>query len=176
MPATLSLDVIDVARPCPADWNAMRGDDRSRYCDHCQKHVYDLSAMTREAAEALITEKEGNLCGRFYRRVDGTVITSDCGGGWKLRARKLGTLVGVACAAVLSGICAPLVYSQDSIASGQAINDAPTARLAERIIQRLKGTPPAPPPMVMGMIVCPPVPTPPPRTPGTYPGAGNSPP
>jgi hypothetical protein len=73
------LPEIRIASPCPANWNEMTGDERARFCSQCQKHVYNLSAMTAEAAAALIREKEGNLCGRLYRRADGTVLhAEDC--------------------------------------------------------------------------------------------------
>ena len=152
MAVAISLDIIDIPRPCPADWDAMHGDDQSRFCDHCQKHVYNLSEMTQEAAEALIIEKQGKFCGRLYRRADGTVLTKDCGGGWKLRAQKLGTLVGMACAAVLSGICAPYVFSRESVETGQAMDAAPPARLVERVILKLKGAPPPAPVAIRAMM------------------------
>lgn len=72
------LDSIRIAAPCPAEWGQMTGDERARFCGQCQKHVYNLSAMTAADAVALIREKEGQLCGRLFRRADGTVITSDC--------------------------------------------------------------------------------------------------
>jgi hypothetical protein len=73
------LPEIRIASPCPANWDEMTGDERARFCGQCQKHVYNLSALTAEAAAALIREKEGNLCGRLYRRADGTVIhAEDC--------------------------------------------------------------------------------------------------
>jgi hypothetical protein len=34
--------------------------------------------MTRAEAEALVAEKEGRLCVRFYRRPDGTMLTRNC--------------------------------------------------------------------------------------------------
>ena len=77
-PSLLSLDSIRVASPCSADWNAMPGDERVRFCGSCQKNVYDLSAMTRPEAQALIFATEGNLCAQFYRRADGTILTRDC--------------------------------------------------------------------------------------------------
>jgi len=40
--------------------------------------VFNLSEMTRPEAEALIVEKNGQLCARYYKRNDGTIITSDC--------------------------------------------------------------------------------------------------
>lgn len=36
----------------------------------------------------LVVEKEGNLCGRMYRREDGTVLTADCPTGHAIAARK----------------------------------------------------------------------------------------
>jgi len=72
------LDSIRVASPCTADWNAMTGDERTRHCHKCDKQVFNLSDMTRAEAEALIVEKQGKLCARYYRRSDGTIITSDC--------------------------------------------------------------------------------------------------
>jgi hypothetical protein len=72
------LDNIRTASPCRADWNAMTGDERARHCNQCDKQVFNLSEMTRSEAEALIVEKDGQLCARYYRRHDGTIITSDC--------------------------------------------------------------------------------------------------
>ena len=77
-PNFISLESIHIATPCRADWNAMQGDDRARFCRSCAKNVYNLSAMTRDEAQRLILEKEGNLCVQLHRRADGTVITSDC--------------------------------------------------------------------------------------------------
>jgi hypothetical protein len=69
---------IRVASPCTADWNQMVGDDTVRFCGECAKNVYSLSSMTSDQAAELIREKEGNLCGRFFRRADGTILTADC--------------------------------------------------------------------------------------------------
>src|SRR5262245_26944298 len=79
---------LRVASPCPADWSAMQGDDRVRFCGQCQKNVYNLSAMTHAEAEDLIREKEGKLCVRFYQRTDGTVLTADCPVGRRRRRRR----------------------------------------------------------------------------------------
>ncbi len=69
---------IRIASPCSESWEGMVGDDRSRFCGGCMKNVYNLSAMTGEEAQALIAEKEGNVCVRLFRRRDGTVLTADC--------------------------------------------------------------------------------------------------
>lgn len=97
----IPLESIQIAKPCRADWAAMTGDERARFCGSCHKNVYDLSSMTRAEAEALILEKEGRLCVRLYRREDGTVITSDCPVGITPAQKPL-RWVGAAFAAILS--------------------------------------------------------------------------
>ena len=83
----ISLQSVQIATPCRADWSKMEGDDKSRFCQTCQKSVYNLSAMTTPEAQALIEQKQGDLCARIYRRADGTVITQDCPVG-KAAARR----------------------------------------------------------------------------------------
>ncbi|MEK6260496.1 MAG: hypothetical protein AABP62_17905 [Planctomycetota bacterium] len=105
MTASLTiLDNIRIASPCSADWSAMVGDDRSRFCGSCQKHVYNLSAMTADEATQLIRERDGNLCGRLFRRADGTVLTSDCPVGARAVWRRTKQLVVACAAAVLIGV------------------------------------------------------------------------
>ena len=82
------LPNLRVAAPCTADWNAMTGDARVRACAQCNKHVYNLSEMTRDEAEALILAKEGRLCVRYYKRLDGTILLKDCTVGVKQRRRR----------------------------------------------------------------------------------------
>lgn len=72
------LPHIRVASPCPADWNAMAGDSRVRACATCKKNVFDLSAMTRADAEALIRATNGDLCAQYWQRKDGTILLADC--------------------------------------------------------------------------------------------------
>lgn len=73
------LDTISVASPCAADWSAMSGDDRRRFCARCGLHVHDLSAMSRTQAEEFIRRaRDASTCVRFFRRADGTILTRDC--------------------------------------------------------------------------------------------------
>jgi hypothetical protein len=69
---------ITVAKNCPVDWNSMKGDEKIRFCGKCSQNVYNLSEMTREQAAAVIQEQGGDMCIRIYRRLDGTIKTSDC--------------------------------------------------------------------------------------------------
>ena len=82
----------------------MTGDERARFCGQCQKNVYNLSAMTRGQIEALIHEKEGKFCGRFYRRPDGRMLTADCPSRIRRIRARLAKVGGALCALVLSVI------------------------------------------------------------------------
>jgi len=100
---------LKVASPCSARWGHMIGDDRARFCAQCQKHVYNLSNLTTDEAAALIREREGNLCVRFYQRADGTVLTSDCPIGSGQIWARFKRLIGAAAALMLLGVAVPLV-------------------------------------------------------------------
>lgn len=90
------LDNIRVATPCTADWNQMTGDDRVRHCGQCQKNVYNLSGMMRDEAEALLRERNGDLCVRYYQRQDGTILLADCTVGRANRNRHRWIAAGAA--------------------------------------------------------------------------------
>ena len=88
---TSPLDHLKIAAPCSADWDQMFSfeDERVRFCSHCNLNVYNLSGMSRQEAEALITKTEGRLCVRFYRRADGSVLTQNCPVGLKAIKRRV---------------------------------------------------------------------------------------
>lgn len=96
MPTPLPLlDSITIAAPCPASWDEMDGDERVRFCSLCQQSVYDVSAMTRAEATALIERMTGRLCLRMFRRSDGRVMTRDCPVGvWRAARRRVAAVVG----------------------------------------------------------------------------------
>jgi len=106
----IPLESIHIASPCQADWDAMTGDSRARFCDTCQKSVYNLSDMTRAQAQALVIEKEGKMCVQFYQRADGTMLIDDCpvplrpARNCALSAWRCVTAAAVAVAALCSGL------------------------------------------------------------------------
>ena len=109
------LGNLNVASPCSADWDAMYGDERKRFCGQCKLNVYNLSGMTRDEAESLIMNAEGRLCVRFYRRADGTVITQDCPVGWaRVKQRTRATLVAMASLlmALVTGVLSVSLFSR----------------------------------------------------------------
>lgn len=85
----ISLDLIQIASPCEAPWEAMSGDERQRFCAHCKLHVYNLSEMTRSEAQQFLEQREGRTCVRLFRRGDGTVLTRDCPVGLKALRQRL---------------------------------------------------------------------------------------
>ncbi|WP_303674336.1 hypothetical protein [Vampirovibrio chlorellavorus] len=105
----LWLETLSVAAHCSADWEKMTGDHQKRFCQQCQLNVYNLSGMTRDAAEALIADSEGQLCIRFFRRADGTLLTRDCPVGLKTLHRKrfmkrFGKIAAVASMVTVAGL------------------------------------------------------------------------
>jgi hypothetical protein len=88
------LQRVRVASPCLEPWAEMTGDERVRHCARCKLSVYNLSAMTRSEAEALVLGHEGRLCVGYYQRADGTILTRDCPVGLSLVRRKLARVLG----------------------------------------------------------------------------------
>lgn len=101
------LDDIRIASPCSANWEEMTGDDRVRFCSHCQLSVYNLSAIDRQEAEQVVKSRSGRLCVRFYRRADGTMLTQDCPVGLQAirrRVRRVVCLTLATAVSLLSGV------------------------------------------------------------------------
>lgn len=105
------LDVV-IASPCPAKWEEMEGDGDMRFCASCAKHVFNLTMMSHEEAEATVRSAtdQGGACLRLYRRIDGTVLTQDC--PVALRQRRFWRRsAGVAAAGLLLAALGALGYS-----------------------------------------------------------------
>lgn len=109
------LDNVRVASPCNVSWDDMVGDERTRFCGKCEKNVFNVAAMTRDEAEALLRAANEELCMRLYRRLDGTVITADCPVGSR-RKRRRNALVAVALG---SGLAAAGLYAADTATMGE---------------------------------------------------------
>ncbi len=89
------LEDVRVAAPCGVRWDTMVGDDRVRFCGQCKKNVYNLSAMGRAEAEALIADREGPMCVRLSKRADGTVVSGDCPVGVRRRRFRIAAFSAV---------------------------------------------------------------------------------
>lgn len=140
---------LRMASPCSADWNAMTGDERKRFCSECRLHVYNLSGMTKYDAENLLRLSEGRVCVRYYQRPDGTVLTKDCPVGWA-RLKKRATALVSAAAAVLITMFGGLLVLASFGKSTKIVRNFPIPFVT-----------PTPEPILMGAIAMP-TPTPPP--------------
>lgn len=135
------LSRIRIASPCPASWDAMAGNERTRLCGLCDKQVHDLSSLTALEGLRLITEAEGSACVRLFRRPDGKVQTADCNAGTQRRKRRLRVL---AAGAALSGAAALAVaaWPEHPVSSPVARAEPPEEVFDEDTF--LHGHPPAP--------------------------------
>jgi len=151
MSSRKALNVIEVRKPCPADWDAMRGDDRARFCTHCQKNVYNLAGMSADEAQALICRSAGNLCARFARSETGDVLTLEYQ-PIKRRSRLRWVLLGIG--ALLTSAASVVAFVLDRPA-------APIKTAALEII-RLPAPPATRPTYIMGdvCVSLPPAPVP----------------
>ena len=161
----VSLDLIQIASPCHVSWDEMKGDDRTRFCGQCKLHVYNLSEMPREDAEALIAKREGRTCVRFFRRQDGTVLTRDCPVGLRaLRQRLVRTVAALA--GMLLTLATGTLFAGRMAGSGAGARGQESSIFARWIQPQPEIYP------LMGDIVVPispPAPNPPPLPPGTSP-------
>ena len=72
-----SLDTIRIPTPCSKSWGDLTGDERRRFCDACQLHVTNLSALTRREADEFLAAKQGRTCVSYSQRADGSIVTRE---------------------------------------------------------------------------------------------------
>jgi len=102
MKTEVQLDRLRIASPCPTTWEQMKGDERTRFCDLCNLHVYNIAELTASEAKSLIANTDGRICARLYRRSDGTVITKDCPVGLRAIRKRVARIAGALFATVIS--------------------------------------------------------------------------
>ena len=169
---TNPLSNIRIASPCQTDWNQMIGDERRRFCGSCNLNVYNLSEMTRAEAENLLINSEGRLCARFYKRVDGTVLTKDCPVGWQL-LKKRASKTAAAFASLIFGVLTSLgltaLFNQSNrgelmgTVSVENSDHRTMGVIAYRPTLKQTPTPKQTPELLMGDIAMPPPPAPAPK-------------
>lgn len=108
----------------------MTGDEREKFCSHCQKTVHDVSAMTKAQASALLAA--GNpICVRFYRDADGNVATTDSVPAPVLDRRTFLTVIAAGAAAMMVPIFG--LAQGGSGVSGTVVNPAKAKVIGARI-------------------------------------------
>ena len=102
----ITLQLVRIAAPCHEDLDAMPGDDRQRFCNRCEKHVQNLSAMTRDQAEAFINANPTGACIQMSRDRLGQIVTADDLDDSKLRPlrqRRMAAQASLPSLAILAG-------------------------------------------------------------------------
>jgi hypothetical protein len=122
-----SIDHLRIATPCPVSWEQMSGDNRVRFCDHCQLNVYNISELSRIEAVSLIASTEGRLCAKLYRRADGTVLTRDCPVGLRALRMRLSKRAAAVFAAIVSLTGA--AFGQDPAGKNEKTTCTPRTRI-----------------------------------------------
>jgi hypothetical protein len=148
-PAPSLLDDVKVAKPCPARWEEMTGDERVRHCAACDLDVFNLSGMRGDEAEEFVAARTGTArtCIRFRRRADGTMITRDCPVGVRAAWRKA---QWAAAALLAGGFAAAAMFTPRGVDG--APEAAPFRQIHEFVLAHFYAPPP---PMVMGDMVAP---------------------
>lgn len=151
----INLDQLEIASPCDADWDNMRGDERKRFCDDCSLHVFNFSEMTElEIRQLLRDAGHERVCGQLHRRHDGTVIVQDCPVGlaartWK-KARNTSLLLASSLAAVITLVLAGFAWFMKPSGCDVPVLDTPPVvepiALDEVVMGKIAIEEPPPPP------------------------------
>ncbi len=72
----LPMFSIQIAAPCDAKWEDMKGDDKTRLCGACEKNVHDLTAMSADEIASFLGN--GRACVQIWKRADEKVMREDC--------------------------------------------------------------------------------------------------
>ncbi|HEX7958040.1 MAG TPA: ankyrin repeat domain-containing protein [Pyrinomonadaceae bacterium] len=60
-------ELLQISEPCSVGWDSMTGNDRVRFCEHCQLDVRSLAEFTPRQAMDLVLRSGGRLCLRIER-------------------------------------------------------------------------------------------------------------
>jgi hypothetical protein len=161
----IDLNKIQIATPCTAKWEQMKGNSRVRHCGECKLNVYNIAGMPKAEAEALIARslKGERVCVRLTQRAGGTVLTQDCPEGLRL-LRKARLKLASAMASIFA-LCFGLAAFSRSPASADEDPAAAPRRMGEVSVSVEPQAPPPPKNVhLMGKVAAP-QPPPPPKDP-----------
>ncbi len=71
------LDRMQVQTPCEMDWELMAGDKKVRYCDLCQRNVYNLVQLTRVEIDKIWETEPERVCARIMKDDAGRLVTRE---------------------------------------------------------------------------------------------------
>lgn len=147
---------LTVPQPCPKNWAEMAGDDRSRFCTHCQHAVHDLSSLGPEQARELLARSGGRLCVRMLVDAEGRIVFPQAAPVAVSARAGEGRRGRVALAGLAAGSALALASCQDAAAAMSGATQPPLAGQAPAAGR----VPPPAPGEIVGRI-CPPGQAPP---------------
>ncbi|MDB6153841.1 MAG: hypothetical protein JWL90_2294 [Chthoniobacteraceae bacterium] len=66
---------FQIKTPCPKQWEEMSGDTKRRFCEQCELHVHNLSAMSSRERRRFASEPGGLACIAYELHPDGSMVT-----------------------------------------------------------------------------------------------------
>ncbi|HVE59835.1 MAG TPA: ankyrin repeat domain-containing protein [Pyrinomonadaceae bacterium] len=126
------IDSIEVKSPCSEDWNEMTGNEKVRFCGHCDLNVNNISALTRKQAMRLVRQSNGRICIHYVKNpVDNSPIFAE-----KLYqiSRRAGIAAGVLGASLSLSTLAyaqqetPVLYPLTTSVQTETLNDKSSKR------------------------------------------------
>ena len=61
------IQQLRIASPCSVEWDAMIGNDRVRFCEHCNLSVHHVDSLSRKQLRRLIARSNGRVCVNYTR-------------------------------------------------------------------------------------------------------------
>ena len=63
-----TLPQIEIKKPCHENWDAMKLNEKGRFCTSCQTIVIDFTTKTPEEISSILSATSNqHTCGHFYR-------------------------------------------------------------------------------------------------------------
>ncbi len=106
------FDRIAIKTPCQMDWYKMEGNERVRFCDLCQRHVYNLVHLSKPEIDKIWKNEPERVCARMIKDTDGRLVTKEWKALPKFRRFQFSTwflFVLMTCAAPLAA-ASPAAY------------------------------------------------------------------
>lgn len=64
---------LTIGKACPMRWQDLHGSSKRRFCEQCQLHVHNLSAMSARERDRFVRESGGRACIAYRLNADGTL-------------------------------------------------------------------------------------------------------
>ena len=64
-----SVSTLRIPSPCSVAWDSMIGNDRVRFCEHCQLTVHNVNIASPKQIKRLIARSKGRLCVNYVQPV-----------------------------------------------------------------------------------------------------------